>query len=47
MDAEHKAYTDGLTGIANRNRCDKVFEKELIRANRYGSTFSVAVFVSR
>lgn len=41
--AEQKAYIDGLTGIANRNKFNKVFEKELSRANRYKTGFSIAL----
>lgn len=41
--AEQKAYIDGLTGVANRNQFNIVFEKELIRAKRYDTTFSIAI----
>ncbi len=40
---EQKAYTDNLTGIANRNKFNIVFDEELLRAKEYGNTFSIAL----
>ncbi len=41
--AEQKAYTDELTGVANRNKFNEVFKKELLRVERYGGMFSIAI----
>lgn len=38
---EQLSNTDALTGIANRRLLNHVFEKEIIRAERYRSKFSV------
>ena len=38
-----RAYMDGLTGVANRNRFEEVFEKELTRSRRYKDVFSLAI----
>lgn len=35
------ASTDGLTGLWNRARIEQLFAEECLRANRYGTTFSV------
>jgi len=41
--AEQKAYIDGLTGVANRNKFEDIFEKELNRTKRYNKPFSIAI----
>jgi len=41
--AEQKAYIDELTGVPNKNKFNKVFKKELSRANRYKTGFSIAL----
>ncbi|SDS09060.1 diguanylate cyclase (GGDEF) domain-containing protein [Halopseudomonas xinjiangensis] len=35
------ASTDGLTGLWNRSRIEQLFNEECLRANRYGTPFSV------
>ena len=38
------AYTDSLTGIANRRQLEKRINEEIIRAERYNRQFSVLLF---
>jgi len=40
---EHKAYFDGLTGIANREKFEEVYKTEASRYKRYGNSFSMAI----
>ena len=43
LEMEEKAYIDGLTGVYNRNKFDKVFEYELLRSQRYKHNFCIAL----
>ena len=38
-----KAYTDGLTGVANRNKFEEVFEYEFNKTLRYKEPLSIAI----
>ncbi len=40
---ERQAFADGLTGLANRRRCEESLEAEVARAKRYGSPLSVVL----
>lgn len=40
---EHKAYFDGLTGVANRAKIEEHIHTEFQRFNRYGTVFSIAI----
>jgi diguanylate cyclase (GGDEF)-like protein len=42
-DTTKKAYTDSLTGIANRNKFEEVFLYELQRVQRYQEAFTIAL----
>jgi len=41
--AEHKARTDGLTGLLNRRSLDELITTEVSRHSRYGGIFSLAI----
>jgi diguanylate cyclase (GGDEF)-like protein len=40
---EQQALVDGLTGLANRRRCEDALATELARAKRFGTTLSIVV----
>lgn len=40
---EQKAYIDTLTGVANRNKFEKFFQKELLRIQRYHTPLSISI----
>ena len=43
VDTQKKAYTDKLTGLANRNKMVEFFEAEVLRAQRYENKLSIAI----
>ncbi|MCP4970504.1 MAG: GGDEF domain-containing protein [Arcobacter sp.] len=43
LQIENIAYTDGLTGVANRNKFELTFEDELSRTKRYKNPLSIAI----
>ncbi len=43
IQAEHKAFYDGLTGVCNRNKFEEVFQAEFARAQRFGHPLSIAI----
>lgn len=43
LHTEHIAYTDGLTGVANRNKFEVRFKDEFARTKRYKSPLSIAI----
>ena len=40
---EHQAMVDGLTGIANRRRCEEALVSEIARADRLGSPLTLVL----
>lgn len=43
VDTQKKAYTDKLTGLANRNKMVEFFEAEVLRTQRYENRLSIAI----
>jgi diguanylate cyclase (GGDEF)-like protein len=43
LHTEHIAYTDGLTGVANRNKFEIRFKDEFARAKRYNAPLSIVI----
>ena len=43
IETAHKAYTDGLTGVNNRNKFEEVFAFEFSQFKRYERSLSIAI----
>ncbi|WP_322511356.1 GGDEF domain-containing protein, partial [Chloroflexus sp.] len=38
------ALVDGLTGVANRRRCEQVLQEAIVRSQRYGEPFTICLW---